>query len=844
MYGSKFISSLQTTLTKWRWRGPVGVRTRLLAIVLIPSITLLGIGVGASIYLVNDGRKATDWAELASATTQPAKDMIEAFQAERTASILHLAGDATATANLAPTRKNSDTALVGVRAQGDAAAALRPDLANAIDGYQQLYDQMPPLRAGIDARAIPATQVFTIYSTVIDTIVGASLLAAEVAPDSGTAVDLYKALNTLRISESVARASTIGATALLTGQISGDQFVEFARNVGDGRGEIAHVSTVLTGPRVAQYKAILDSDAYRRIVAMEDAFLRRGVVESEESSSDASSSSASRATTGANRRTQSPTETLPMTAAEWQAAGTEVQTAMVQLWLDLCRDTQADAKADGEQTASNSAWGGAAIGGITVLAFLAALFLANRLIGRMRKLRAQTLELADQRLPETIRKLGQGKELDQADLAPLDFGSDEIGQVADAFNRAHTAAVNAAVAESKTREGVNAVFLNIAHRSQVMVHRQLALLDRAEREEENPGKLDTLFQLDHLATRARRNAENLIILGGEKPGRRWRNPVPLMDVVRSAVAESLDYTRIQTGKLPELRITGSAVADLIHLLAELTDNATAFSPPESRVELSGNVVGKGVAIQISDQGLGMSHEELIERNAILADPPDFSVAALSSDARLGLFVVGKLAQRHGISVRLSESDYGGVRAIVLVPTTLIADDGAQQQMDPIRESTDYAPRPAMAAAVTAAPPPPALEPPPAPLPHRTPLSSLAPPPAAAPPQAPPPPTQSYPPQQQSYAPQSYAPTPPPAPAAPAAPDKPALPRRRRTAPEAVEEHPTSTGMPRQRSADEARSLMSAIENGTRQGRLNRVESDYPTQQYDRQEGAGDDFQTS
>ena len=206
------------------------------------------------------------------------------------------------------------------------------------------------------------------------------------------------------------------------------------------------------------------------------------------------------------------------------------------------------------------------------------------------------------------------------------------------------------------------------------MHRQLDVLDKAEREEENPEHLEQLFQLDHLATRARRNAENLLILGGDQAGRQWRNPVPLVEIVRSAVGETEHYKRVTTGKLPDIRMAGSVVADLIHLLAELVDNATSFSPPDSRVEVAGNIVGKGIVVEVEDQGIGLAPEQLDRINAFLRNPPDFGVMALSEDARLGLFVVSQLAIRHGITVKLIESLYGGVKAIVLVPAASIADE--------------------------------------------------------------------------------------------------------------------------------------------------------------------------
>lgn len=408
-----------------------------------------------------------------------------------------------------------------------------------------------------------------------------------------------------------------------------------------------------------------------------------------------------------------------------------------------------------------------------------------------------------------MRRLGEGESIDtEAEVARLDFGTDELGHVAEAFNRAHVAAVSAAVAEAKTRTGINAVFLNIAHRSQVVVHRQLALLDQAEREEKNAEQLELFFQLDHLATRARRNAENLIILGGEQPGRRWRNPVALLDLVRGAVAESLDYTRIQTGRMPEVRVASHAVADLIHLMAELTDNATAFSPPDSPVTVSGMVVGRGVAVEISDQGLGMSEPEYTERNGLLANPPDFKVATLSSDARLGLFVVAKLASRHGISVRLAESVYGGVRAVVLIPSALMeAGDPRGEEsigvvpLEPVEpaglSSSDRMPPGRIPARRIPAWEPAVIS-----------TGTL--------------PTTSVPTAERI----EIAP-PPLFDVSAIRGDRPALPRRdRRPGPDTSGELPAIVARPR--TADEARNLMSSIANGTRQGRRPRGETDGPT----------------
>ncbi len=813
-------SFLRTVSAPLRWkpgnvRGRLSVRTRLLVIVLISSVTLLAIGVGAAAYLVNTGRKAERWAELASSTTTPAILMVTAFEEERRLSLLHMAGDAAATGGLATARLRSNEALAEVMAKGDAAREMNPDgSASDIEGYNKLFNAVPVLRGQIDAQQVPPDQVFGFFSQVIETIIAASMLAARVAPDAGIAIELGYGVEPLRAAEALSKADTLGSVALILGELPPERWTEFNRHVGEFRGEVQYSGTVLKGHRLAQLNAITNSPAWQQVRAMQDAIALRGPVPAEAGGSGSSGTRTA--------RSSSEPEPLPASVADWQGSSAQVGSALLKLWEDQSNDAHVTARAQGDDTATKSVLGGLAVLLITVLAFLAALVLANRFIRRMRRLRADTLDMADNRLPDLMRRLGDGERIDTgAEVSHLDFGTDELGQVADAFNRAHVAAVSAAVAESTTRTGANAVFLNIAHRSQVVVHRQLALLDQAERKEEDPGQLELLFQLDHLATRARRNAENLIILGGEQPGRRWRKPVPLVELVRGAVAESLDYTRIQLGRMPEAAIASNAVADTIHLLAELMDNATAYSPPESRVEVSGTVVGKGVAVEVTDQGLGMPQTEIAERNALLADPPDFSVAALSSDTRLGLFVVAKLATRHGISVRLGESDYGGVRAIVLIPSAIIESEPADVRSAPrqVQAAPAIAP-PALGgrdhSAAPVAPDHDTADRPAAPVPAQqrsawfTPASEMRDRPVSRDGQAP-------------------------------GDGRPPLPRRRRHTGPVSQATPTVSAPRRQRSSAEARDLMSAIQNGTRQGRQVRTEFDSTTTELTRREGDDDHF---
>jgi hypothetical protein len=295
---------------------------------------------------------------------------------------------------------------------------------------------------------------------------------------------------------------------------------------------------------------------------------------------------------------------------------------------------------------------------------------------RLERLRNDALDLAKTRLPSIVARLRAGESVDvNAELPNLDHGQDEIGQVAEAFNSAQLTAVSAAVSEANARNGVHNVFLGIAHRNQGVIHRQLQILDEMESREENPTQLKGLFDLDHLATRARRTTENLIILGGKQPGRRWRNPVPLMDVIRSAVGETEQYPRVQVEQVPEVAVIGSAVADTAHLIAELVDNATSFSPPGFQVHVTSTKVARGVVVDVADQGLGMKDDVREWANAMMVKPPEFDAMALKADTRLGLFVVARLSARLGMNVVFDSSRYGGTRATVLIPTELLSSDG-------------------------------------------------------------------------------------------------------------------------------------------------------------------------
>ncbi|MGW4961338.1 nitrate- and nitrite sensing domain-containing protein [Nonomuraea sp. NPDC004186] len=344
----------------------------------------------------------------------------------------------------------------------------------------------------------------------------------------------------------------------------------------------------------------------------------------------------------------------------------------------ISRDTQTELARTAEEAQSQKSGAYWRIGLVLLLglfAVVASVALSYRfgrsLIAELSRLQESAVELAERRLPRLVERLRRGDDVDPATEAPgLDRADTaEVDRVVHAFSAVRRTAVEAAVGQATLRKGVGLVFLNLARRNQALLHRQLTLLDTMERRVEEPEVLEDLFKLDHLTTRMRRHAENLIILSDSAPARRWRDPVPLFDVVRAAGLEVEDYTRVTVVPMPNAPLlVGPAVTDVIHLVAELVENATVFSPPDTTVHIRSMTAANGFALEVEDRGLGLNQSTLDELNSRLADPPEFDLA--DSD-RLGLFVVSRLAGRHGIKVSLRRSPYDGTTAIVLLPASLL-----------------------------------------------------------------------------------------------------------------------------------------------------------------------------
>ncbi|GAA0428938.1 hypothetical protein Acor_39670 [Acrocarpospora corrugata] len=307
--------------------------------------------------------------------------------------------------------------------------------------------------------------------------------------------------------------------------------------------------------------------------------------------------------------------------------------------------------------------------------------MARSLVKPLRRLRSEALEIAGHKLPELVQRLrdsdGTGN---SAELKPQPIGvtsTDEIGEVARAFDEVHQEAIRLAGDEAKLRSNVSAMFVNLSRRTQTLVERQIALIDGLEQGEQDEQRLGNLFKLDHLATRMRRNSENLLVLAGQEPARRWSQPVELTDVIRAALSEVEGYERVVINIPSDVALAGQAVNDVIHLLAELVENALSFSARDTRVVASGNRIdGGGVMVSVTDGGIGMTQEEIAATNWRLANPP---VVDVSVSRRMGLFVVGRLALRNGVRVQLRSHDSGGLTAMVLLPEALMGAPAYSQQ---------------------------------------------------------------------------------------------------------------------------------------------------------------------
>jgi signal transduction histidine kinase len=622
--------------------GSSRVRTKVVALLL--SMTALWafaawvtLREGLSLLYVSTG--ATD-------VGKPAETLFDTLQDERRLTTVYLGGGHAAAARSAMTaaRARTDAARTRFETRSSSAGlrfAASGELRQRIADERAALQGLARLRGQIDSASVNRAEAADGFSSIIATGFRmynalSSLDDQQIAKESRSLIGLTRA------RELLSQEDALLAGALAAGRFTGDEPQQFIELVGQRRYFYQDASGELPRATVTDYQTVMGGADLTRLQSLEDQVIHDK--------------------NGA---------TLPFTAGVWDDAIKPARTDLRDLEL---RGADVAIK-DATPVAIGVIVRLLLAGGLGLIAVIAAIILsittARALVRQLERLRNAAHELSDDRLPRVVERLRRGEEVDVAlEAPPLQFGGDEIGQVGRAFNAVQETAVRVAVEQAELRRGVRDVFLSLARRSQALLHRQLGLLDTMERRAGDAEELADLFRVDHLATRMRRNAENLIVLSGAVAGRGWRNPVPIVDVVRGALAEVEDYTRVTVLPIEPAALAGRAVGDVIHLLAELIENAVSFSPPYTAVHVGGALVANGFAVEIEDRGLGMGEADLAAANEQLAHPPEFN---LTSTARLGLYVVGRLAERHGIKVRLRESPYGGTTAIVLIPMVLVVD---------------------------------------------------------------------------------------------------------------------------------------------------------------------------
>jgi signal transduction histidine kinase len=642
------------------------IRKRLTRTVLIPSVTLLVLWTAVSSYFFFNGLYVRLVAASVREVSIPAATALAAVQQERQIALRYLDNPGQGQSELQAQQEETDTKLAKLQDAFAATISSAPDeIATKVDALRSQFEQLPVVRSQINFRSIDRAQVNGYYNKVLDTASNLFDTQARIVPDAQAAHGGVTATSVFRAGDMMSREASLVSTAFASGEFAPDDFVQFTQLAGFYRTELAQLEPFLDAEVRDQYQALTASPAWKQLGRAEDDLLKHGPW------------------------TRDEQDAVPVTGTSWQNAANQVAEQLNEIAI-----AQADKVSAAAIESGNAQLRNAIIGSVfALLASLVAIIVAVRvsrslvdraLVTRLARLRHDSLDLARNRLPNIVDRLKNGEAVDvKGELPQLDHGRDEIGQVAEAFNIAQLTAVNAAASEAKARSGVHNVFLGIAHRNQVLVHQQLQILDEMESREENSTQLASLFQLDHLAARARRTTENLIILGGKQPGRRWRKPVTLMEVLRAAVSETQHYARVQVEQVADVAIVGSAVADTIHLVAELVDNATTFSPPSAPVEVTTRLVARGVVVDVSDQGLGMKETVLQWANEMMASAPEFDAMALRADSSLGLFVVARLAAKLGITVTFDPSRYGGLRATVLIPTQHLA---GNEQVDQINDA--------------------------------------------------------------------------------------------------------------------------------------------------------------
>ena len=616
------------------------IRLFLIGMLAVPLASLLALWGFAASITVSAALTDADYSSNTQATNAGVYLLISELPQERQETYLWLlSGRRSPRAPLLGTRAQVDKAIPPAKAALLAGQGSNTSVLNALITD---LNGIEAIRGSVDSGAMTPSAAFQAYSGIIDAEFHYFLTDSDQRGSVSLVATSVGAVDGAYALEMAGREAALINGALSSGgQLTLAIRQLFAASAAQRHQLLAETQALVAPGLYANY--VNDSPAYRQFQAMETQIL---------------------ASSG-NR--------VPVSATAWNSA-TGAYLAATQKTEAANAATLSGLSAsqsDGQVTEA------VIVGGIGLIAVVASVFLliwfGRKVTKDLTRLNTSVRDMAEERLPRVVALLRLGEDVNVlAESPPPDMSSiSEVSTIAESFATVQGAAVAAAVDQARLRKGVNQVFLNISMRNQSLLYRQLKMLDSMERKTSDPGALAELFRLDHLTTRMRRHAEGLIILSGSTPDRGRREPVPVVDVLRAAVAEVEDYVRVDVVSDSRDLVAGSAVSDMIHLLAELVENAAVFSPPNTRIEVRADRVGTGLVAEIEDRGLGLTEAERGAINRRLASPPEFDPA--NSD-QLGLFIVSQLATRHRIMVSLRESAYGGTTAIVRLPFGVVVRD--------------------------------------------------------------------------------------------------------------------------------------------------------------------------
>src|ERR1700761_3677985 len=516
---------------------------------------------------------------------------------------------------------------------------------------EKAMGQLTGIRTQVDAGQLSPLGAFADYNHIVD--VYFQYVKTQLVSD--TSIGLYQqgeaVIASAQALEMLGREAAIVGGAFAAGsRMSPADYQQFVQALDTQQVLIQTINSPQSWPlNPNPYRSFYSSSSYQELSSLENKVVAAG-----------------------------PGSRLPFTADIWQA---EIESTL-KSYGDIERGatdtiTATSARIDHGILIRLIIVGGAGLLAVLIVAFLLVRF-GNRLTRELTGFHGTVRAVAEERLPSLVQRLSDGQQVDvdvESEAPPLALQTNtlEVARIADGFSVVQRTAVTTAVGQAELRRGVSNIFRSLARRNQSLLQRQLRMLDDMERRTEDPDTLAQLFRLDHLTTRMRRQSEGLIILSGAAPGRRWNKPVPVIEVLRGATGEVEDYVRVDLVAETDDLVAGAAVADLTHLLAELIENATMYSPPSTRVQVKTGWGASGFIVEIEDRGLGIPAATMDDLNRRLVQPPEFDLA--DSD-QLGLLVVSRLARRHGIRVTLRKSPYGGVAAIMLIPKTLVVQAAA------------------------------------------------------------------------------------------------------------------------------------------------------------------------